>query len=72
LEKKRENQNMDKNPQVVYQWRAPLRPYKRRSALILRFYLAVAFLLSAILMAWTGKLMHSSHAPNTYGEDIQH
>jgi len=57
LEKKRENQNMDKNPQVVYQWRAPLRPYKRRSALILRFYLAVAFLLSAIVFFFGDKIL---------------
>lgn len=37
------------NPQVVYSWKAPLRAYKKRSKKVLRFYLAVAFLLSAII-----------------------
>jgi len=48
---------MEKNPQVIYQWRAPLRPYKRRSALILRFYLTVAFLLSAIMFFFGDKIL---------------
>jgi hypothetical protein len=48
---------MEKNPQVVYQWRAPLRPYKRRSALILRFYLTVAFLLSIIMFFFGDKIL---------------
>lgn len=37
------------NPQVVYSWRAPLRPYKKRSKYVLRFYVAVALLLTAII-----------------------
>ena len=37
------------NPQVLYSWRAPLRAYKKRSKNVLRFYLAVAFLLSLII-----------------------
>lgn len=37
------------NPQVVYSWKAPLRAYKKRSKNVLRFYLAVAFLLSLII-----------------------
>ncbi|KKQ01526.1 MAG: hypothetical protein US11_C0007G0019 [Candidatus Roizmanbacteria bacterium GW2011_GWA2_36_23] len=37
------------NPQVVYAWKAPLRPYKKRSKLIFRFYLALALLLSLIV-----------------------
>jgi hypothetical protein len=37
------------NPQVVYSWRAPLRAYKKRAGHILRFYLALAFLLSVIV-----------------------
>lgn len=37
------------NPQVVFSWKAPLRPYKKRSSVILRFYLAVALLLSLII-----------------------
>lgn len=37
------------NPQVLYSWKAPLRAYKKRSKYVLRFYLAVALLLSAII-----------------------
>lgn len=37
------------NPQVVYSWKAPLRAYKKRSRHVLRFYLAVALLLSVII-----------------------
>ncbi len=37
------------NPQVVYSWRAQLRAYKKRSKNVLRFYLAVALLLSLII-----------------------
>lgn len=37
------------NPQVVFAWKAPIRPYKKRSKLVLRFYLAVALLLSLIV-----------------------
>jgi len=38
---------MDDNPQVLYSWKAPLRPYKKRSGLIVRFYLAVSLYFSA-------------------------
>lgn len=48
---------MEKNPQVIYRWRAPLRPYKKRSALILRFYLAVALLLSLIMFFFGDKIL---------------
>jgi hypothetical protein len=37
------------NPQVVYSWKAPLRAYKKSSKNILRFYIAVALLLSLII-----------------------
>lgn len=37
------------NPQVLYSWKAPLRAYKKRSKNVLRFYLAVALLLSLII-----------------------
>ncbi len=37
------------NPQILYSWKAPLRPYKKRGKLIIRFFLAVAFLLSVIV-----------------------
>jgi len=37
------------NPQVLYSWKAPLRAYKKRGKLVLRFYLAVALLLTGII-----------------------
>lgn len=37
------------NPQVLYSWKAPLRAYKKRSRNVLRFYIAVALLLTAII-----------------------
>ncbi|MBP9691335.1 hypothetical protein KBD81_04625, partial [Candidatus Woesebacteria bacterium] len=37
------------NPQVLYSWKAPLRAYKKRSKYVLRFYLAIALLMSAII-----------------------
>ena len=45
------------NPQVVFFWKAPLRPYKKRSGFILRFYLAVTLLLSLILFFFGDKLL---------------
>ncbi len=48
---------MEKNPQVIFSWRAPLRPYKKRSNLIIRFYLGVALLLSAIMFFFGDKIL---------------
>ena len=48
---------MDDNPQVLYSWKAPLRPYKKRSGLIVRFYLAVSLLLSAIMFFFGDKIL---------------
>ena len=45
------------NPQVLYLWKAPLRPYKKRSTVILRFYLAVALLLSLIVFFFGDKIL---------------
>lgn len=38
------------NPQLKYEWTAPLRPYTKRSPEVLRFYIAVALLVSAIIL----------------------
>ncbi|MDO9028554.1 MAG: hypothetical protein Q7U68_06825, partial [Candidatus Roizmanbacteria bacterium] len=48
---------MNENPQVIFSWKAPLRPYKKRSAIILRFYLAVALLLSLIMFFFGDKIL---------------
>lgn len=48
---------MNENPQVKFSWRAPLRPYKKQSTLILKFYLTVAFLLSLIVFFFGDKVL---------------
>lgn len=37
-----------KNPQLLFSWTAPLRAYKKKSKGVLRFYIALALLLSLI------------------------
>ena len=50
-------ENEYKNPQVILFWKAPLRPYKKRGKLILRFYLAVAMLLSLIVFFFGDRIL---------------
>lgn len=38
------------NPQIKYAWDAPLRPYIKRSSEVIRFYIAVTFLISIIVV----------------------
>ena len=45
------------NPQVVYSWKAPLRAFKKRSKNVLRFYIAVAILLSTIIFFIGDKIL---------------
>lgn len=45
------------NPQLIFSWKAPLRPYKKRSKLIIRFYFGVAFLLSSIVFFFGDKIL---------------
>lgn len=45
------------NPQLIFSWKAPLRPYKKRGGLVLRFYLAVALLLSLIVFFFGDKIL---------------
>jgi hypothetical protein len=47
----------DKNPQVILSWKAPLRPYKKRSKMILRFYIALALLLSLIVFFFGDRIL---------------
>ena len=39
---------LDAQDQTVFVWKAPLRPYKKRSTILLRFFLAVALIVSAV------------------------
>lgn len=45
------------NPQIIYSWKAPLRPYKKRTAGVMRFYLALTLLLSLIVFFFGEKLL---------------
>ncbi len=45
------------NPQLVFAWKAPLRAYKRRSTSILRFYMALALLLSLIVFFFGDRVL---------------
>ncbi len=45
------------NPQLIYSWKAPLRAYKKRSAGVLRFYIAVSLLLSLIVFFFGDKIL---------------
>lgn len=45
------------NPQLIFAWKAPLRAYKRRSNSILRFYIALALLLSLIVFFFGDRVL---------------
>lgn len=45
------------NPQVILSWKAPLRPYKKRGKIIIRFYLTIAFLLSVIIIFFSEPIL---------------
>lgn len=38
-----------KNPQVIFSWKSPMRPYIKRGPHVLRFYIALALLISLIV-----------------------
>lgn len=48
---------MEKNPQVVFFWKAPLRPYKKRSPVVIRFYIALSLILSLIFFFLGDKIL---------------
>jgi hypothetical protein len=45
------------NSQLIFSWKAPLRAYKRRSDSILRFYVALALLLSLIVFFFGDRVL---------------
>lgn len=45
------------NIQTLFSWKAPLRPYKKRSGVILKFYLSVVLLLSLIVFFFGDKIL---------------
>lgn len=48
---------LDINPQMLFMWKAPLRPYKKRGKNILRFYIALALLLSLIVFFFGDRIL---------------
>ena len=47
----------EQNPQILLSWKAPLRAYKKRAGVILRFYIAVALLLSVVVLLFGDKIL---------------
>lgn len=45
------------NPQLLYEWSAPARAYKKNTGGILRFYIAVALLLAIIVFLWGDRFL---------------
>ncbi len=41
--------NENEHDQTLLSWKAPLRPFKKRSPVVLRFFLAIALLISAVI-----------------------
>jgi hypothetical protein len=48
---------LSSNPQLLYMWKAPLRPFKKRGKNILRFYIALALLLSLIVFFFGDRIL---------------
>lgn len=48
---------MEQNPQVIFKWKAPLRPYRKKNKLILRFYIALSLILSLIFFFFGDKIL---------------
>ena len=51
------SEEKQKNPQVIFSWEAPLRPYRKRSGKIIRFYLALALLFSLFVFFFGSKVL---------------
>lgn len=57
MDESKEVSPLNKNPQILFSWKSPLRPYMRRSPKILRFYLAVALLISLIIFFFGDRIL---------------
>ncbi len=57
MKDKKKNFTSTLNPQLIFEWRAPLRPYRKRSGKIIRFYLAVALLLTVLIFFFGSKAL---------------
>ena len=54
-EEKKENQEL--HPQEIFSWDAPLRAYRKKSAGVLRFYLALALLLTLLVFFFGDRIL---------------
>jgi hypothetical protein len=45
------------NPQIIYSWEAPLRPFVKRSKEVIRFYIALTLLISLIVIFFGDKIL---------------
>lgn len=45
------------NPQILYSWTAPARPYIKRSNRVMRFYIALALVISLIVFFFGDKIL---------------
>ena len=48
---------MNDNPQTIFTWEAPLRPYIKRSSTVIRFYIALTVLVSIILVFFGDRII---------------
>jgi hypothetical protein len=56
VQKKDSNEGFS-NPQVIYYWEAPLRPFVKRSRDVIRFYIALTLLVSLIVIFFGDKIL---------------
>ena len=56
IEKDDQNKSQT-NPQVLYTWEAPLRPYVKRSKKVIRFYIALTLLISLIVIFFGDRIL---------------
>ena len=48
---------MNGNPQTIFTWQAPLRPFIKRSSTVIRFYIALTVLVSVILIFFGDRII---------------
>lgn len=49
--------NLDNHPQEIFSWKAPLRAYKKKSSGVLRFYVALALLLTLLVFFFGDRIL---------------
>lgn len=57
IEEQKSQKDTQPHPQELFSWSAPIRPYKKKSEGILRFYLAIAFLLTLLVFFFGDRIL---------------